>query len=107
MLLHSSQGSPFPRSREVSELDFMSTYILVSKLYDYKFLNNTERRFSSRLNIIKEVTRRLIPGSNQHKEVKPQQQQLVNLREIYNKLKGELKKWPTKIEIKELGKHCN
>jgi len=41
------------------------------------------------------MTRKPLPGSNQRKEVTPQQQQLVALREIYNKQKGELKIRPT------------
>lgn len=44
------------------------------------------------------MTRKPLPGSYQHREVKPQQQQLVTLRETYNKQKGELKKRPTEIK---------
>lgn len=44
------------------------------------------------------MNRKPLPGSNQRKEVKRQQQQLVTLRGIYNKRKGELKIGPTEIK---------
>jgi hypothetical protein len=46
------------------------------------------------------MTRTPLPGSNQRKEVRPQQQQPVTLREIYNKQKGVLKIGPTEIKEK-------
>lgn len=66
-------------------------------------LNNTEEDFHFWLNMTTTkkagpMTRKLLPGSNQRKGVKPQQQQLVTLQEIYNKRKGELKIGPKKIE---------
>ena len=44
------------------------------------------------------MTTKHLPDSNQHKEVKPQQQQVGTLQEIYNKQKGELRKGPAEIK---------
>lgn len=46
------------------------------------------------------MIRKSLPGNIQRKEVKPQQQQLVTLRETYNKQKAKLEIWPTEIKEK-------